>query len=90
MFLVIVTQYDSASAYTLPDVFERGINDEIENTTDELTDDPTPCPHNEPIPSKDGVMPITVDIPRVEVLSASDCVVSRVRAHDTDKLGYSA
>ncbi|HUM28255.1 MAG TPA: FeoA family protein, partial [Anaerolineales bacterium] len=48
----------------------------------------TRCPHGEPIPSKDGVMPTVKDVKLIEVPSGSDCVISRVRTHDMEKLHY--
>ncbi len=90
VFLVKVMGYDWAAAHELSDVFEKGINDEIEDRVFELAGRPTRCPHGEPIPSKDGVMPIVKDEPLVNVPSESDCVVSRVRTHNPDKLRYIA
>lgn len=90
VFLVKVMQYDWASAHELSDVFERGVNDEIEDRMFDLAGHPTRCPHGEPIPSKDGVMPAVRDMPLVDVPSGSDCIVSRVRTHDLDKLRYIA
>lgn len=90
VFLVKVMGYDWASAHELSDVFEKGINDELEDRVFDLAGKPTRCPHGEPIPSKDGVMPVVIDKPLVEVPSESDCVVSRVRTHDSDKLRYIA
>lgn len=88
VFLVRVMKYDWVSAHELSDVFERGVNDELENRMDELAGYPTRCPHGEPIPSKEGVMPQVMDVPLLEVPSGSDCVVSRVRTHDMEKLNY--
>ena len=88
VFLVKVMNYDWASAHELSDVFERGVNDEIEDRMDELAGHPTRCPHGEPIPSKDGVMPQIQDIPLVDVPSGSDCIVSRVRTHNMEELHY--
>lgn len=90
VFLVKVMNYDWASAHGLSDVFERGVNDEIEDRMDELAGYPTRCPHGEPIPSKDGVMPQIQDMPLVDVPSGSDCVVSRVRTHNMEELHYIA
>jgi DtxR family transcriptional regulator, Mn-dependent transcriptional regulator len=90
VFLVKVMQYDWASAHELSDVFERGVNDEIEDRMFELAGRPTRCPHGEPIPSKDGVILKVRDEPLVDVPSGSDCIVSRVRTHDMDKLRYIA
>ena len=88
VFLVKVMNYDWASAHELSDVFERGVNDEIEDRMDELAGHPTRCPHGEPIPSKEGVMPRVEDIPLTNVPSGSDCVISRVRTHDMEQLHY--
>jgi DtxR family Mn-dependent transcriptional regulator len=55
---------------------------------DELAGRPTRCPHGEPIPSKEGVMPKVEDIPLTDVPSGSDCVISRVRTHDMEQLHY--
>jgi len=90
VFLVKVMKYDWASAHVLADTFERGINDELEDRMFELSGNPTRCPHGEPIPSKEGVMPIVQDEELINVPSGSDCVVSRVRTHDLDKLRYIA
>ena len=90
VFLVRVMQYDWASDHELADTFERGINDELEDRIDDLTGHPSRCPHGEPIPSKDGVMPQVRDVPLVDVPSGSDCTISRVRTHDYDKLRYIA
>jgi DtxR family transcriptional regulator, Mn-dependent transcriptional regulator len=90
VFLVKVMGYDWASAHELADVFEKGLNDELEDRAFELAGQPTRCPHGEPIPSKDGIMPEVRDEPLVDVPSGSDCVVSRVRTHDSGKLRYIA
>lgn len=90
VFLVKVMNYDWATAHGLADVFERGINAEIEDRMDELTDHPKRCPHGEPIPGKDGVMPVIADVPLIEVPSGSDCIISRVRTHDMEMLHYIA
>lgn len=90
VFLVKIMKYDWASAHELSDIFERGVNDELEDRIDELAGYPTRCPHGEPIPSKDGIMPVVKDKPLVNVPSGSDCIVSRVRTHDPGKLRYIA
>jgi DtxR family Mn-dependent transcriptional regulator len=90
VFLVKVMGYDWAAAHELSDVFEKGLNDELEERAFELAGRPTRCPHGEPIPSKDGIMPEVQDEPLVGVPSGSDCAVSRVRTHDPDRLRYIA
>lgn len=90
VFLVRIMGYDWGTAHYLTDVFEHGINQELEDKMFEMTGRPTRCPHGEPIPSKDYVMPKVEDEPLIEVPSGSDCVISRVRTHDLDKLHYIA
>lgn len=90
VFLVRVMGYDWAAAHELADVFERGVNEEIEDRIDQITGHPTRCPHGEPIPSKEGVIPVVKDTSLVEVSSGSECVISRVRTHDVEKLHYIA
>lgn len=90
VYLVKVMGYDWAAAHELSDVFEKGLNDELEDRVFELAGRPTRCPHGEPIPSKDGIIPEVRDEPLVDVPSGSDCVVSRVRTHDPEKLRYIA
>jgi DtxR family Mn-dependent transcriptional regulator len=90
VFLVKVMKYGWDEAHDLSDTFALGVNDQVEDRIDEITGRPTRCPHGEPIPSKDGVMPIVKDVPLLEVPSGSECVISRVRTHDGEKLRYIA
>lgn len=90
VFLVKVMGYDWAAVHELADVFEKGLNDELEERAFELAGRPTRCPHGEPIPSKEGLLPILQDSPLVDVPSGSECMISRVRTHDADKLRYLA
>ena len=90
VFLVKVMKYGWDEAHEISDSFALGVNDQVEDRIDEITEHPTLCPHGEPIPSKDGVMPLVKDVNLLEVPSGSDCVISRVRTHDGDKLRYFA
>jgi DtxR family Mn-dependent transcriptional regulator len=90
VFLVKVMKYGWDEAHELSDNFALGVNDKVEDRIDELTGHPTRCPHGEPIPSKDGAMPVVKDVSLLEVPSGSDCVISRVRTHDEEKLRYFA
>jgi DtxR family Mn-dependent transcriptional regulator len=90
VFLVKVMGYDWASAHELTDVFERGINDELEERLDELTGHPTRCPHGEPIPDRDGKITFPNDKPLVNQEAGVRCRLSRVRTHDMEKLRYIA
>lgn len=90
VYLVKAMGYDWAAAHELADVFEKGLNQELEDRVFELAGRPTRCPHGEPIPSKEGILPEVHDIPLVDVPSGSSCVISRVRTHDPELLLYIA
>ncbi|MCI0533797.1 MAG: metal-dependent transcriptional regulator [Verrucomicrobiales bacterium] len=90
VFLVKVMGYDWADAHELTDTFERGLNADLEDRVDELSGHPSRCPHGEPIPSKEGVMPVVKDVPIVQLKSGARGRISRVRTHDLDKLRYIA
>lgn len=90
VYLVRQMGYDWASAHGLSDVLVHGVNDELEDRIDELCGHPTRCPHGEPIPNREGVIPVIKDVPLNSVPAGSDCVISRVRTHDPDKLDYIA
>lgn len=87
-FLVKIMGYDWAEAHELSDVFELGINELLEDRIDDLTGHPTRCPHGEPIPTKEGMMPTVNDEPLVEKGVGFEGKISRVRTHDFDKLRY--
>jgi len=90
VFLVRVMKFGWDEAHDLSDKFELGINDLLEDRLDEITGHPTRCPHGEPIPSKDGVMPQVKDVSLVELEPVTVCRISRVRTHDPEKLRYFA
>ena len=88
VFLVKVMEYDWAEAHELADTFELGINEDLEDRIDDLTDHPTRCPHGEPIPTKDGRMPEINDRSLTTLEPDEVGHISRVRTHDFDKLRY--
>jgi len=90
VFLVRVMQFGWDEAHELSDDFELGINELLEDRIDEITNHPTRCPHGEPIPSKNGVMPEVNDISLAQLQPVKRCRISRVRTHDPEKLRYFA
>lgn len=66
------------------------ISDPIADRMEAMAGYPKRCPHGEPIPTADGVMPEVHDVPLIEVAAPADLVVSRVRTHDPLKLQYLA
>jgi DtxR family transcriptional regulator, Mn-dependent transcriptional regulator len=90
VFLVRVMRFGWDEAHDLSDKFELGINDLLEDRLDEIAGHPTRCPHGEPIPSKEGVMPEVHDVSLAELQPLTHCRISRVRTHDPEKLRYFA
>jgi DtxR family Mn-dependent transcriptional regulator len=90
VFLVRVMNFGWDEAHDLSDDFELGINDLLEDRIDEITNHPTRCPHGEPIPSKEGVMPEVSDVSLAQLQPVAQCRISRVRTHEPEKLRYFA
>jgi DtxR family Mn-dependent transcriptional regulator len=90
VFLVRVMKYGWDEAHDVSDQFELGINDPLEDRIDEITGHPTRCPHGEPIPSREGVMPEVHDTSMVNLTPGRRCRISRVRTHNADELRYFA
>lgn len=88
VFLVEVMNFDWHEAHDLSDHLELGINDTLEDRIDRITGHPKRCPHGEPIPSAEGMMPEVDDLSLIELNPPEHCRVSRVRTHDPEKLSY--
>lgn len=88
VFLVQKMGFDWAETHDLADTLEQGVDQTLEDRMDALAGHPTRCPHGEPIPSRDGVMPRLDDFSLVQLESGSHGRISRVRTHDPAKLRY--
>lgn len=64
------------------------ISDTLLDRMEEMINFPRRCPHGEPIPTREGIMPILVDNPLAELEPPQKLVVSRVNTHDPEKLHY--
>ena len=90
VFLVDVMRFGWEEVHELADVLEAGIDQVLEDRIDELTGHPTRCPHGDPIPTRDGVMPPLNDVSLVTLEPGVVGRISRVRTHDPEKLRYLA
>jgi DtxR family Mn-dependent transcriptional regulator len=88
VFLVRVMRFGWHEVHDITDRFELGIDDLLEERIFELAGRPTRCPHGEPIPTKDGKMPVVNDRSLVEKELGKVYRTSRVRVHDPEKLEY--
>lgn len=89
-FLVTVMDYGWHESHDLADalasVADAGFVDRMEAKAGY----PKRCPHGEPIPSADGVMPELDDFPLVEMEVGARGVISRVKLRNPEKLIYLA
>lgn len=89
-FLVRVMGYGWHEAHDMADALAEVADEEFAARMDRTAGHPTRCPHGEPIPSADGVMPQIDDTPLTELPIGFKGVVSRVKAREDDKLIYFA
>ncbi len=90
VFFVTIMQFGWDEVHDLIEPLEGGISEVVLERMTELTGDPVRCPHGEPIPSREGVMPRLDDGPLPQVPAGTVSRVSRVRTHDPEKLRYLA
>lgn len=90
IYLVKAMGFGWDEVHDMVDSLERGITDKIIDRMEELAGYPTRCPHGEPIPSREGIMPVIDDCPLNEWPVGSPAQVSRVKTHDPAKLRYLA
>jgi DtxR family Mn-dependent transcriptional regulator len=89
-FLVDVLGFGWHEVHDEADLMQGGVNQKIEDRIDGILGHPTRCPHGEPIPSRDGVMPQLDDLPLIVVSQGARGEISRIKTHDPDKLQYLA
>ena len=88
IFLVKVMGFGWHEVHDEADALGLSVTDRVVERMEEMADFPTRCPHGEPIPNRDGVMPKVDDTPLAEVEPPQELVVSRVHTHDTAILMY--
>lgn len=89
-FLVDVLKFGWDEAHDEADILDKGINQRLEDRIDVLMGHPTTCPHGEPIPTRDGMMPELNDRPLTVVPPGTHGKISRIRTREADKLKYLA
>lgn len=88
VFLVNVMKFDWHEVHDEADALGEVVSDMIVDKISSMTHAPKRCPHGEPIPSADGVMPRVRDYPLNEQDAGVTYAISRVNTHDMDKLKY--
>ncbi len=89
-FLVTVMKFGWDEVHDHAHGMDAVINDQFEDRMDELAGYPTRCPHGDPIPSKDGLMPPIRDVSLADVPLGTVGIIRRIRNHTPDKLRYLA
>ena len=87
-FLVDVLKFGWDEAHDEADTMQKGFNQLLEDRIDELMDHPSACPHGEPIPTRDGIMPELHDKPMTVIPPGHNGQVTRVRLREPKKLQY--
>ncbi|MBL8144788.1 MAG: metal-dependent transcriptional regulator [Anaerolineae bacterium] len=88
VFLVDVMKFGWHEVHDAADSLGESVSETVVTRMDQMADFPRRCPHGEPIPTADGVMPRVVDFPLNEAQAGSSFVISRVTTHDADQLEY--
>lgn len=89
-FLVDVLKFGWDEAHDEADILQRGINQILEDRIDDLMGHPTTCPHGDPIPTREGIMPEILDRPLTVIPAGAKGKISRVRTREAEKLNYLA
>jgi DtxR family Mn-dependent transcriptional regulator len=87
-FLVDVMQFGWHEVHDEADELGAVASSVVVRRMAALAGHPRRCPHGEPIPTEDGMMPQVVDYPLNEAPLKQELVVSRVTTHDAGKLDY--
>lgn len=90
VFLVSVMGFTWDEAHEHADRLGLGLTDTLARRMDEMAGHPTRCPHGEPIPDENGILPEVEDICIMNLAVGHKGEVSRVRTHEPEKLRYFA
>ena len=87
-FLVEILQFPWYDVHDEADELHKGINQRIEDRMDKLMGYPTTCPHGDPIPTREAMMPVINDKPLNVIPPGIKGTISRVKTHEANKLKY--
>lgn len=87
-FLVDVMGFGWHEVHDAADDLGAVVSDSLVERMSAMAGHPRRCPHGEPIPTAEGVMPRVVDYLLSEVAPQTEYIVSRCNTHDEDKLRY--
>jgi DtxR family Mn-dependent transcriptional regulator len=88
VFLVNVMGFTWDEAHEHADDLTAGLNSDLTERMAQMTNHPIRCPHGEPIPDKEGNLPVIKDLNLINLGVGRQGEISRVRTHDPEKLQY--
>ena len=88
IFMVKVMGFGWHEVHDEADAMGAAISETVAARMEVMADYPKRCPHGEPIPSADGIMPVVIDAPLTTFDAPTDLVLSRVNTHDPHMLHY--
>ena len=87
-FLVDIMAFGWHEVHDAASDLEPAASSLVIDRMDQMAGYPRRCPHGEPIPTREGVMPQVADYPLTDMAVGGDCVISRAITHDVEKLKY--
>ncbi|HBQ60311.1 MAG TPA: DtxR family transcriptional regulator [Balneolaceae bacterium] len=88
LYLKEVMGYSWDQVHDEAEKLEHHISEQFEDRIAELLNHPTHDPHGDPIPTKDGVMPVMANLSIAEAEFDTPYIVGRVKDQDPELLRY--
>lgn len=88
VFLVQIMGMNWLEAHEEAQRLSQGMSEAVLQRMLEMTDQPTVCPHGEPIPDAEGNLPPTRDIALSSVAAGSQARITRLVTREADRLQY--
>ncbi len=88
VFLVDIMGFTWDEVHEHADDMGKGLNDTLTERMAKMTNNPTRCPHGEPIPDSEGNLPDVKDVCIINLSIGHVGTVSRVRTNEPERLKY--
>ncbi|MBZ0290352.1 MAG: metal-dependent transcriptional regulator [Anaerolineae bacterium] len=89
-FLVKVMGFGWHEVHEEADRMSQGLSEVVAARMAEMAENPTHCPHGEPIPTSEGELPPLNDVLLSDAEESVDLTITRVRTRESDRLEYIA
>jgi len=87
-YLKVALGYPLERLHEEAEKLEHVISEEFEDRIDAIMGHPQFDPHGDPIPSKDGIMPIFEDVPLSSIETNTQFLLTRISAKDKNNLRF--